>query len=280
MSRAKTSTQVQCIVCGKVFLANRYRDRKYCSRTCTYKGFSLRMAGQDRQGDGFDCRQCGKHFYDSPSMGRKYCSCECARAARRNGVPCNCLTCGELFYARPGAAARQRGLYCSRACFHSGRQGIRADKRSGRYKPCTQCGTLMYAHPCLLIRKRFCSRLCAQSHLIAHPAQSPTRLEIGGMALLDELGVTYLPQVVIGRYRVDVFIPSHRTVVQFDGDYWHGYPAMFPAPNAVQRQNISRDRAHDRYMEEQGFPVIRIWEHDFTHNRSAVIDRLRHLATP
>jgi very-short-patch-repair endonuclease len=100
------------------------------------------------------------------------------------------------------------------------------------------------------------------------------------MALLDELGVTYLPQVVIGRYRVDVFIPSHRTVVQFDGDYWHGYPAMFPAPNAVQRQNISRDRAHDRYMEEQGFPVIRIWEHDFTHNRSAVIDRLRHLATP
>jgi len=100
------------------------------------------------------------------------------------------------------------------------------------------------------------------------------------MALLDDLGIRYFPQYVIGhKFCVDAFVPHAATVIQFDGDYWHGNPAVCATLNRVQRANQGRDRGHDAYMAACGFQVLRIWERDFYHDRAGVAARLGHLAS-
>ncbi len=103
-----------------------------------------------------------------------------------------------------------------------------------------------------------------------------SRIEAIGYAILDELGVTYFRQHVIGgKFTVDAFVFGG-VIVQFDGDYWHGNPDYFPNPDARQKKRMRLDRSQDRYMGKCGYPVIRIWEHELLKDRDGVKGRLRH----
>jgi very-short-patch-repair endonuclease len=102
-----------------------------------------------------------------------------------------------------------------------------------------------------------------------------------GYALLDSLGLLYLPQHTIGgKFIVDAFLPTHGLVIQFDGDYWHGHPVRFPVPDARQRRRISLDRSQDAYMYACGYHVLRFWEIDLKKNLDAVRAALLPFATP
>jgi G:T-mismatch repair DNA endonuclease (very short patch repair protein) len=102
-----------------------------------------------------------------------------------------------------------------------------------------------------------------------------TSLERRGYALLDELGMAYYPQHIIGnKFCVDAFLPDIQTVLQFDGDYWHGHPERFPTPDKRQLKRMKLDKSQDAYMRACGYPVIRIWETDMHKNLASVRQRL------
>jgi very-short-patch-repair endonuclease len=110
--------------------------------------------------------------------------------------------------------------------------------------------------------------------------KKPNKLEIKGYSLLERLGVKFLSQYIIGgKFCVDAFIPAAKTVVQFDGDYWHGNPAVFPVPDERQKHRQKLDKSQDKYMAACGYSVIRIWEQDFRKNLIEVIARLRPFST-
>ena len=78
----------------------------------------------------------------------------------------------------------------------------------------------------------------------------------------------------------DVVFPGRRVVVFVDGDFWHGYRfdkwrttvSVF-WQDKIQR-NIARDRLVDERTLQQGWHVIRIWEHEVDSDVDAVVDRI------
>lgn len=106
----------------------------------------------------------------------------------------------------------------------------------------------------------------------------PTSLEVAGYALLDELGVSYEKQAFLcGKFLVDAWVPTKTTVVQFDGDYWHGNPAMFPTLDGRQQKRARLDQSQDAYFKKCGYPVVRLWESDFKTRPDFVRDQLSKL---
>ena len=81
---------------------------------------------------------------------------------------------------------------------------------------------------------------------------------------MSEMGINFEIQYVIGgKFTVDAFVPSKNTVVQFDGDYWHGNKAVFPTPDHRQKKRMALDISQDAYMKTCGINVIRVWQSEF-----------------
>ena len=62
---------------------------------------------------------------------------------------------------------------------------------------------------------------------------------------------------------------SAKVAVFVDGCFWHGCPdhGTWPKKNASFwkqkiEQNQARDRETNRYLEELGWAVVRVWEHE------------------
>ncbi len=101
-------------------------------------------------------------------------------------------------------------------------------------------------------------------------------LERFGYALLDTLGIDYLPQHLIGnKFCVDAFVPACGLVVQFDGDYWHGNPERFPALSERQKKRVRLDKSQDAYMATCGYRVVRLWEGELKRNPEAAQIRIQ-----
>ncbi|MEV0947227.1 DNA mismatch endonuclease Vsr [Rhodococcus sp. NPDC049939] len=71
------------------------------------------------------------------------------------------------------------------------------------------------------------------------------------------------------RRRADLVFPRRMVAVYVDGCFWHSCPqhATFPKNNAQWwadklAGNVTRDRDTDARLEEAGWTVIRIWEHE------------------
>jgi DNA mismatch endonuclease (patch repair protein) len=71
------------------------------------------------------------------------------------------------------------------------------------------------------------------------------------------------------RRRADVVFPRRRVAVYVDGCFWHSCPehATHPRNNAQWwadklAANVARDRDTDRRLDEAGWTVVRIWEHE------------------
>ncbi|WP_310155812.1 very short patch repair endonuclease [Phycicoccus sp. 3266] len=73
----------------------------------------------------------------------------------------------------------------------------------------------------------------------------------------------------LARRRVDVAFPRRRLAVFVDGCFWHGCPihCHLPATNPDWWQwkldrNLARDRDTDFQLDQLGWRVVRVWEHE------------------
>jgi DNA mismatch endonuclease (patch repair protein) len=91
-----------------------------------------------------------------------------------------------------------------------------------------------------------------------------------------------------GRRKADITFSKHRLAIFVDGCFWHSCPdhATYPKANAIfwahkLASNVRRDRDTDRRLEESGWSVLRIWEHETAaHAADKVEDRLAILRGP
>lgn len=78
----------------------------------------------------------------------------------------------------------------------------------------------------------------------------------------------------------DLVFASAKVVVLVNGDFWHGW--QFPrwkeklAPYWKQKieRNRQRDQRNSRWLRQNGWLVIRIWEHDVKKNAEACVDKI------
>ena len=67
----------------------------------------------------------------------------------------------------------------------------------------------------------------------------------------------------------DFYFPTKRLAVFVDGCYWHGCPEHFSTPKTNTdywlnkiRKNTERDRVVSAKLVENGWTVVRFWEHE------------------
>ena len=73
----------------------------------------------------------------------------------------------------------------------------------------------------------------------------------------DQLGVTFRRQHAVGNYIPDFCSPKAKLVIELDGS------------QHVDQQEYDVERT--KYLESQGFKVIRFWNNDVTNNIEEVI---------
>ena len=71
------------------------------------------------------------------------------------------------------------------------------------------------------------------------------------------------------RCEVDVAFPRQRVLLFVDGCFWHGCPQHGRMPSANNGywsskigRNVARDRRNDELLSEDGWTVLRAWEHE------------------
>jgi DNA mismatch endonuclease (patch repair protein) len=81
--------------------------------------------------------------------------------------------------------------------------------------------------------------------------------------------------------RPDITFINARTVVFVDGCFWHGCPQHMTWPKSNREfwsnkisGNIARDQKVNNLLSEQGWKVIRVWEHELEGDFDACIKRI------
>jgi len=99
-----------------------------------------------------------------------------------------------------------------------------------------------------------------------------TRPELAFRHELYRLGFRYrihYSPLASKRWKVDVAFPGRRLAVFIDGCFWHRCPQHHALPKSNVEfwrlkvlRNVARDRRLDAMLLEQGWMVLRVWEHD------------------
>lgn len=84
--------------------------------------------------------------------------------------------------------------------------------------------------------------------------------------------------------RPDFVFDAERLVVFLDGCYWHGCPKCYRAPTSNTgywseklRRNKTRDRNVSRTLRQQGWRVVRFWEHEIEAAPAKIVSKIREL---
>lgn len=262
--------QKKCIVCGKDFIVSKSGvNINCCSKKCAYESMKTYQK----------CEYCEGVFYNKGNnKRRKYCSKECSSKARDSKIEAICDNCGKKFLRAKRELLNRKNVFCSLEC---------ANKFQGRNKitfKCVECGSSFRLSKSTVDSRKYnikyCSLKCRNKSweqdgysLLLDMCKKqqllrPSKLELYGYSILDELGVDYIKQYKIkDKFMVDIFIPSKNLIIQLDGDYWHGNTKKFQKLNNQQIKQIKKDKSQDAYLKKCGYEVIRIWENELYQDK-------------
>lgn len=95
-------------------------------------------------------------------------------------------------------------------------------------------------------------------------------------------GLRYRLHRSIGRICPDLVFLGARVVVFVDGCFWHGCPDHYVPPRSSRpfwsrklEENVRRDSRQTRELEEAGWAVVRIWEHEVRRDVGRVAQEVR-----
>lgn len=80
----------------------------------------------------------------------------------------------------------------------------------------------------------------------------------------------------------DLIMPRAKVAIFVDGCFWHGCPIHYVAPAtnvAFWRDKLAKNRLRDeattQSLENQGWRVLRFWEHELKDDMSSAIERIK-----
>ena len=120
-----------------------------------------------------------------------------------------------------------------------------------------------------------------RSEHMARVKGKDTEPEVVIRAALWRSGLRYRLNQRIGRVRPDVVFPKRKVAVFVDGCFWHGCPVHYTRPRSSSAfwadklyTNVRRDRRQTLALEEAGWRVVRVWEHDAWLDPSGVVSKV------
>jgi len=82
--------------------------------------------------------------------------------------------------------------------------------------------------------------------------------------LLIEFKLKYKKKINIGYYNCDFII--NNKVIEVQGDYWHANPNKYKNHDKIQEKNYNRDKRKLKYLNNNGYKVLFLWENDLKNN--------------
>jgi len=81
--------------------------------------------------------------------------------------------------------------------------------------------------------------------------------------------------------RPDIVYPGRHLVIFVDGCFWHGCPDHYQMPEVNRTfweekmlKTKARDKEVNRMLKQNGWKVLRFWEHEIKINLSGCVDRV------
>jgi len=217
----------------------------------------------------YACVRCGKVKLAAPSLAKraKYCSPDCWYSAGINGkskpkIECKCEVCSKVIALPP---SRRAARFCSQPCMIVWRSQHVAQKRRKRTeRECEFCGMRFEVHTCAIKegRGRFCSRTCLGSYTAAHQ-EKVSKAETAFLDALERMGLVVFRNERVGRWCPDGIVPLYKTVIEFDGEYWHSLPGI-----------AEKDARKDRELQARRWRVIRVPERDYITDPIGTVQRI------
>jgi len=100
-----------------------------------------------------------------------------------------------------------------------------------------------------------------------------TSIEVKIQNFLKQLNIEffthYYCKEISHAYQCDIlinpqpnFMAEKKTIIECDGDYWHGNPKVFPNLTKWQKEQIEEDLYRNEELINSGFNIVRLWEKD------------------
>jgi DNA mismatch endonuclease (patch repair protein) len=128
----------------------------------------------------------------------------------------------------------------------------------------------------------------SRSENMSHIRSANTEPELIVRRALHRAGFRYRLHVRTPGGKADLVIKSKRFALFIDGCFWHGCPEHYVRPRSNSdfwdkklRANVDRDRRQTLALLDDGWTILRVWEHEVREAPLDVIDRvMRSLAAP
>ena len=104
-----------------------------------------------------------------------------------------------------------------------------------------------------------------------------TKIELILAKELFKEGIPFVKQYNMdNKFSCDFAIPSYKTIIECDGDYWHANPKIYDRKNLDKRQivNVRRDIFKDKYLNKKGWTVLRFFESEIKSNIKKCINKI------
>jgi very-short-patch-repair endonuclease len=107
--------------------------------------------------------------------------------------------------------------------------------------------------------------------------KNPTAPERNFAQILEELGVNYETQKIVGGKIYDFYIPSKNMLVEADGNYWHSKGKELKEMSAMQKKTFYNDIKKNAIAKNNGYELERVWEDEIMENYELTKSRFKYL---
>lgn len=200
-----------------------------------------------------------------------------------NGKVVPCKECNTSHYRQKHQLTGNH--FCSRACYASFKKG--QDLGGWIKVECYECKQEFkkqrYLYKNRINLHHFCTHQCYSSYKAQKgntPYTGATKPEKYLKKVLQELKTNFISQKLFtsaeyGRCYYDFYLPDTNTVIEVDGDYWHGNPKIYPTLNEQQQKCKIRDRQKELVLKQKNVILIRVWESElYTLTKQEIADLL------
>ena len=82
-------------------------------------------------------------------------------------------------------------------------------------------------------------------------------------------------QYILNGKIFDFFLPDTKTLVEIQGDYWHGNLEVYESLSGYQKYIKKRDVMKKNIALGMGYNFVEFWEKDLHENKESVIEELQ-----
>lgn len=263
------------------------KQKQYCSRECQYKGYKK----QKVQRVDLQCIFCNKNFLTKESnlkvKGRgQYCSRKCKDLHQKEKYVGSNNPMYGITHTRDWLENQKNiitNLWKSEIHRKKVKESMDRFVKENGYYPGQDKNSRDKAKNTLFERygvyhnwsgifgNRKCDKTFIENHngITSHEYRSEilrnnkkSKPEYTFENFLIELQISYIFQFKVKNRFFDFYLPDYNTIVEIDGDYFHGRGLSYDSMNLQQKRSYKNDKYKNSIIKKLDFRFIRIWESD------------------